>query len=255
MLTRREKSLILSLATRQGRKKSGLCRCEGLRAVRELLMRRRDLVEFTVATERGVNSILPEQLPSCRLVSETEFSQLSATVNHQGIMAVARIPAESETPPQGDFILVLDQLADPGNFGTITRTFRAIGGSEVWYTRCSVEPWGDKAIRSGMGAQFALGFRKFENLAALKECAASYGYNKMFVADPHQGESCFDCPGLFEKSLLVIGGEANGASDIPSDAASVMIPMPGDYESLNAAQAATVLLLEYVRRKLAGGGK
>ena len=148
----------------------------------------------------------------------------------------------------GPFILALDQLNDPGNFGTIARTFRAIGGRELWYTKGSVDPWCDKAIRSGMGAQFSLRLRRFEDLKVLVSEAEKLGFGTCFIADPHKGESCFTAPGLFDHSVVVIGSEANGVTCSPENARSVIIPMPGDYESLNAAQAATVLLLEHVRR-------
>ena len=252
-LSRREKSLLCALLTRGGRKRSNCCRCEGLRAVREMLAERPDLIEFTVGTGRGLASLGGVEPPDFRLVSEEEFSQFSATVNHQGILAVGRIPDFAETPPQGDFILALDGVADPGNFGTISRTFRAIGGKDVWYTEGSIDPWGDKAIRSGLGAQFSLRFRRFATLESLADCAKSFGFNTLFVADPHDGEVCFDCDDLFRKTVLVIGGEANGASTPPAGSRRVIIPMPGDYESLNAAQAATVILLEYVRRTRKGG--
>ena len=245
--SRREQSLLRTLATRAGRKKSGFCKCEGVRAIEELLDRRSQLVEFIIATQRGIEAINRE-LPELRIVSEEEISAFSDTLNSQGIIAVARVPEEPEYIADGSFILALDQLGDPGNFGTIARTYRAIGGCELWYTKGSVDPWCDKAIRSGMGAQFALNIRKFEDLQQLCDYASEHGYSTVYIADPHKGESCFSSANLFNKSVIVIGGEANGVSMFPENSKSVMIPMPGDYESLNAAQAATVLLLEHVRR-------
>ncbi|MBO5765902.1 MAG: RNA methyltransferase [Lentisphaeria bacterium] len=245
--SRRELSLLRALLTRGGRKRSNCCRCEGVRAVEELLARRKDLVQFIVATQRGIDAMRCE-LPEVKLLSEEEFSQYSDTLNSQGIIAVAEIPESPDTPVAGDFILALDQLNDPGNFGTISRTYRAIGGQELWYTKGSVDPWCDKAIRSGMGAQFSLNVRKFDDLQSLCDAAEKAGFQTIYIADPHKGESCFTAEKLFKKSVLVIGSEANGVSMFPENSRSVMIPMPGDYESLNAAQAATVLLLEYVRR-------
>ena len=163
-------------------------------------------------------------------------------------MALARIPEESSAGPDGEFVLVLDQIGDPGNFGTMARTRLAVGGRELWITKGTVDPWCDKAIRSGMGAQFALNVRKFDDLDAMAKFAAEHGFNRIFYADPHRGENCFVCPDLYEKSLIVIGGEANGSSALPDGTRSVRIPMPGEYESLNAAQAATVLLVEHARR-------
>ena len=249
-LTRREKTLVKALCTRNGRRRSGCCRCEGIRAVRELIDFYPQLVRFTVATERGLAAFPGSRPADVRLVSEAEFEELSSTVNSQGIIAVAEIPPEPDTPAEGDFILALDQLGDPGNFGTIARTFRAAGGRELWYTKGSIDPWGDKAVRAGMGAQFGLKMRRFETLEELAKRAAKDGYSRFYIADPHEGESCFKAPGLFERSVIVIGGEPNGVLGVCPDAKRVMIPMPGNYESLNAAQAATIIIFESVRRKL-----
>ncbi|MBQ9803360.1 MAG: RNA methyltransferase, partial [Lentisphaeria bacterium] len=248
-LSRREKALLLALTTRGGRRRSGCCRCEGVRAVRELLTNFPGKVRFIAATERGIEALgtAPDKL---RIVPEREFEELSGTVNSQGVIAVADMPEMASGAVQSDFILALDQLGDPGNFGTIARSLRAAGQHELWYTKGSIDPWGDKAIRSGMGVQFALRMRRFDTLEELALAARELGFCNIFIADPHQGESCFKQQGLFEHSVIVIGGEPNGVLGVAPDAARVMIPMPGDYESINAAQAATVLIFESVRRSM-----
>lgn len=246
-ISKKELALLRSLSTRGGRKHSGCCRCEGVRAVRELLDKAPGSVKFIAGTQRGFEAFkeIPEK---SRNISEETLAGITETVNSQGIVAVADTPDFATGTPAGPFILALDQLNDPGNFGTIARTFRAIGGAELWYTKGSVDPWCDKAIRSGLGAQFSLRLRRFENLEELVSAAAALGFKQTFIADPHDGESCFTAPGLFDRSVIVIGSEANGVTCHPAGSRNVIIPMPGDYESLNAAQAATVLLLEHVRR-------
>ena len=248
-LSRRNTALIRSLHTRHGRKKSGLCLCEGVRAVTELCTLRPELIRFAVATERGLAALGRELPCEVNLLSEAAFDELSGTVHSQGVLAVAETPPEagSTDVPQEPFLLALDGVGDPGNFGTICRTLRAAGLETLWYTRGSIDPFGDKAIRAGMGAQFALKLRSFADLGALREAAAEVGFHRFYVTDPHGGESCFTAPGLFDHSVVVIGGEANGATML-ADAEHVIIPMPGKFESLNAAQAATVFLFEYVRR-------
>ena len=246
-LSRREKALIKALLTRAGRRKSGCCRCEGLRAVRELLDNRPDLVRFVAVAESVPAPDCAEGL--LRVVRDPEFRELSDTVNSQGILAVAEIPAEASGEVEGEFVLAVDQLGDPGNFGTIARGLRAAGQCELWYTKGSVDPWGDKAIRSGMGVQFQLRMRRFDTLEQLAAFGAEMGLERIFIADPHQGESCFRCPDLFDRSIIVIGGEPNGVMGSCPGARRVMIPMPGEYESINAAQAATVLVFESVRRR------
>lgn len=248
-LSRRELALIRALSTRGGRKKSGCCRCEGLRAVRELLLYYPEKVQFvamtqTVAAEFECDPELK------RIVPDKLFDEISGTVSTQGVIAVARIPEDASGPIKGDFVLALDQLGDPGNFGTIARSLRAAGQFELWYTKGSIDPWGDKAVRSGMGVQFGLNMRRFDSLKELAEFGVAQGVKRVYIADPHQGENCFTCKELFDRSIIVIGGEPNGVMGSYPDAGRVVIPMPGEYESINAAQAATVLIFESVRRKI-----
>lgn len=250
-LTRKNEALIRTLHTRHGRKKSGLCICEGLRAVDELMFRRPELVRFSVATEEALAALQERRTVSgdvC-IVSAARLNELAGTVTPQGILTVAEIPQEpgQDEKPADPFILALDQLGDPGNFGTIVRSARAVGLTELWYTKGSIDPYGDKAIRSALGAQFAMKLRSFPDLAALRDRAVSLGYDRFCVTDPHGGENCFTAENLFDRSVIVIGGEANGATMLPN-CRHVVIPMPGDYESLNAAQAATIFLFDYVRR-------
>ncbi len=251
-LSRRQESLIRSLYTRHGRRKAECCVCEGVRAAGELFLRAPELVCFTVATESGASAfpVIPGDL---FLVSDAKMRELAGTVSSQGILVVASVPAEppDDEIPADPFLLALDRLGDPGNFGTICRTLRAAGLHELWYTKGSVDPFGDKAIRSAMGAQFALKLRGFETLEALRERAKSFGFPTVWLTDPHGGENCFTAPDLYDRSVIVIGGEANGVAPL-KDARRVLIPMPGNYESLNAAQAATIFLFEHVRR-LTGG--
>lgn len=243
--SKKETALLRALATRQGRRKSSCCRCEGLRAVRELLAFFPERIRFCAGTEKGLEQIdfEPEKL---RLLPENLFNEISGTVSPQGIIAVAEVP-ECSAAVEGSFIFALDCIGDPGNFGTIARSCRAAGVKELWYSSGTVDPWSDKAVRSGMGAQFGLNLRSFPTLDELLSHASTLGYSKFFYADPHGGESCFEAPELFEHSVVIIGGEPSGSH--VSQAESINIPMPGNYESINAAQAATVLLFEYVRRQ------
>ncbi len=248
---KRELALLRALATRQGRRKNPCCRCEGLRAVRELLAFFPEKVLFCVGTEAGLAKIdFPAE--KLRLLPEHAFKELSGTVSPQGVIAVAEIPvctAEVDAP----FIFVLDGIGDPGNFGTIARGCRAAGVKELWYTAGSTDPWSDKAVRSGMGAQFGLNLREFDSLDKLLDRARELGYGRFFYADPHGGDSCFTAPDLFDRSAVIIGGEPSGSH--VERAASIHIPMPGNYESINAAQAATVLLFESVRRRESAEGR
>ena len=185
-------------------------------------------------------------------ISDSEMAQLSGTVTPPGIMAVLRPQPVTENDiavaaAEAPFILACDQVSDPGNMGTILRTALAAGLKTVWLSGACADVYSPKVIRSALGAQFALTIPKFPDLQTLEKGAAKYGFLQNRISDPHRGESCFSDKGLFNKTVVVIGSEAHG---VPTEhpGARVTIPMPGNFESLNAAQAATILIFEYVRR-------
>lgn len=251
-LTKAQRALIRSLYSRHGRRKSGRCVCEGARTVGEVFAARPDLVDFTVVSgDCGGKFRIPGR---CFTADPETLRGLSGTVHPQGILCVARVPAEPgpDDPCADRFVLALDRVSDPGNFGTICRTVRAAGLTEVWYTRGTVDPYGDKTVRSALGSQFALKLRGFDDLGELRRRAAAAGFGRIYLTDPHCGENCFLTEGLYDHSVLVIGSESAGVGDLPG-ALRTAIPMPGKFESLNAAQAAAVFLFEYVRRTAAGG--
>jgi len=245
-LTKRQEALIRSLATRHGRRKTGLCRCEGVRCCQDVFQSHPELVELAVCAD-DLDLELPP-VPTVRL-PRARLEQLAATENTQGILAVVKRPDPPAQEPADPFLLTLDQVSDPGNFGTMIRTARAVGLREIWYTSGSVDPFGDKVIRSAMGSQFVVGMREYPDLPALLEAAAGFGYRNIYRTDVRAGANCFQESGLFERSVLIMGSEAHGAGAV-ENSRWVHIPMPGDAESLNVAQAATVLLFEYVRRTL-----
>lgn len=244
-LAQKQKALIKSLYSRHGRKKTSLCVCEGLRCCRELLLAAPELVKFTVCVESL--QIDFETSSDTYIIPDHEFSKLAATVNSQGILCVVELPEFTVSRPEDDFLFALDRVSDPGNFGTILRTARAAGLRELWYTAGSVDPFNDKTIRSAMAAQFSLRLRVFPDLKTLSQTACEYGFKNFYLTDSHEGVDLFTEKGLYTKSLVIIGSEANGVGEL-AGAKRVTIPMPGKFESLNAAQAATIFLFEHVRR-------
>ncbi|MBR1966500.1 MAG: RNA methyltransferase [Lentisphaeria bacterium] len=248
-LTKKEIALIQALYTRHGRKKYPYCIVEGVRSCSEFFARVPEMAFFSVANSAET----AQNVKACgdiRIVPESVFNKISGTMNSQGILVVSEIPAMPDASEinKDDFILALDKVGDPGNFGTICRTAKAAGLTEIWYTKGSVDPFSDKVIRSAMTAQFLLKMRVFETLADLRDEAVRQGFCNVCLTKPGQGSSCFTTEGVFDKSVVVIGSEGHGVSEL-DNSVDVQIPMPGNFESLNAAQAATILIFEYVRRK------
>ena len=250
-LTRRMERTFTDLQARHGRKKSEFCLCEGVRCCSEVLASPAVAdVALAVVSEK-LKSDIPglQQLPLAEVADE-KLQKLSGTVTSQGILLLVKRPstdADQAVVCRDPFVLAVDKLGDPGNFGTILRTAKAAGLHEFWYTAGSSDPYAPKVIRSALGAQFSMVLREFPDLETLCAVAGKKGFKNIYLTDPHTGESCFECAGLFDKSVVVIGSEAHG---IGSEAAGcrVTIPMPGNFESLNAAQAATIVLFEHVRR-------
>ena len=225
-----------------------MCVCEGLRACRELYALRPDLIEFGIAMNEIDHSMFKGV--SFFVIEKHLFEKLSTTINTQGIILISKIP-ECPCPEQVGslFALVLDRLGDPGNFGTILRTCASVGLNDVWYSADSVDPYSEKTIRSALSAQFALTLHRYEEINTLILKLKSLGYYKVFRTEPAGGKSCFHEEKLFDKSVIIFGNEANGIKEIASSV-PINIPMPGKFESLNVAQAVTVVLFEAVRRKI-----
>ena len=251
-LTRRRQALLRSLRMRHGRKKSEFCLCDGQRPCSEILAGRPDLVELLILREDRAGIELPPCQGETVVLSGAEFDSLAPTIHSQGIMVLAKRPSAIpvDTPVPDPFVLVLDRVGDPGNFGTILRTARAAGLHEVWITAGSADPFSDKILRSASGSQFVLGIR---NAGTLEETAATLkklGFGTFFRTLPAGGENLFRTDDVFQKSAVILGCEATGVAALEGSRA-LHIPMPGDAESLNVAQAATIILFEYVRRLFA----
>ena len=249
--TRRQEALIRSLRTRHGRKDAEHCLCDGVRSCSEILHSRPDLAELLLLREDRADALtLPPGFAGERLIlSAADFDRLAVTVHSQGVMLLARRPPfrPPSDPVPDPFVLVLDRIGDPGNFGTILRTARAVGLHEVWITDGTADPFSDKAVRAASGAQFSVGLRCAGNLDETASVLRTAGFGTVFRTLPAGGENLFRTEDVFRNSVLVLGCEATGVAAL-AHSRGLHIPMPGDAESLNVAQAATVILFEYVRR-------
>ncbi len=248
-LSKRQAALIAGLRSRHGRKDSDLCLCDGLRACSEVISLRPDLLKMILLRDdfSGIQDFPAEPV----VLSAYEFDKVTQTVHSQGIVTVSARPESGDpsAPLQDPFALVLDQVRDPGNMGTILRTARAAGLHEVFLTKGCADPYHDKVIRSASGAQFALTLRHYENLEHLAEILRWQGIRKFYRTLPAGGENLFTAEHVFEQSAIILGCESTGVSEL-AGSAGLNIPMPGSAESLNVAQAATIILFDYVRRTI-----
>jgi len=245
-LSRRQVSIVQALYSRHGRKKLNLSICEGLKVCKELEKRNKELISFAVCQEGFDEDLLETELIT---LSKSEFSKISSSVNSQGVIFIIERPeiATEFESLNDSFSILLDKISDPGNFGTIIRTAKSIGLSQLFYTKGSVDPFSDKVIRSAIGAQFSLQLIELRDVQTAIEMFMNNGRKAVYRTDPHKGVSCFTSQELFENSVIIFGSESSGLNEIEGTM-DVTIPMPGKFESVNLAQAATVIMFEYVRR-------
>jgi TrmH family RNA methyltransferase len=246
--------LIRTLASRpKDRREAGAFLAEGVRLVEEALAANWSFrfVLFTDGlSERGMQlqKKIEERGIEAVKVESGLLRSLSETETPQGILAVldeSRLPM----PEPLNFLLILDQIRDPGNLGTLLRSAEAAGVQAVSLSPETTDAFAPKVLRSGMGAHFRLAIRSM----SWDEIHQQTKSLKAFLADM-EGQSCWETD-FRQPMSLIIGGEAEGASEQAQKLAAsrVRIPMTGKTESLNAAVAGSVLMFEVMRQRTMRG--
>ncbi len=182
-------------------------------------------------------------------ISATLMSSLADTEAPQGLLAVVR-SRTLPLPGELDFVLVVDAVRDPGNLGTVLRSALAAGVQAVFLAPGTVDIFSPKGLRAGMGAQFHLPARllSWDEIRAV--CRQANSPLHLLLAEAGQGVSLWQA-NLCQPVALIVGGEAEGATEAARANAEglISIPMPGQAESLNAAVAASIILFEVVRQR------
>ncbi len=182
----------------------------------------------------------------CLACSAAAFATLTETVNPQGVVAVVPLPALT-APRNPQLTLLLDQVREPGNAGTLVRTAEAAGVDWVIAAPGTVDLFNEKVLRAGMGVHFRLPMVTCSDWAQVVQ-ALPAGH-PLYLADAH-ADLVYDHVDWCSPAVLVIGGEASGASiAAQARATPISIPMAGRTESLNAAVAGGVILFEAARQR------
>lgn len=191
------------------------------------------------AAGRGVTSIA---------VTEPVMSAMADTVSPSGILAVLPMPQPS-MPTALDWVLILDNVRDPGNLGTILRSALAAGVGWVFTTTGTVDVYSPKVVRAGMGAHFRMRLWIDQPWSEIHKVLAGL---QVLVASARDGSPYWQVDWR-RSTALVVGAEAEGVRPEAEQLATgrVTIPMRPNVESLNAAVAASVLLFEAARQRSA----
>jgi TrmH family RNA methyltransferase len=178
-------------------------------------------------------------------LSDPLFRRLSTVQTPTDILALIRIPERRPPPENPEACVLLEDVQDPGNLGSILRSTAAAGLRQVYLSAQCADLWSPKVLRAGMGAHFYL-----ECFAGvdLGEFAATFP-GRLIATHLKARQSVFDVD-LTGQIGLIFGNEGAGLSRALLDrvARVVAIPMPGQTESLNIAAAAAVCLFERVRQ-------
>ncbi len=189
------------------------------------------------------------------LVSEAVFKAISDTETPQGVLALVKMKDRTVdsmiSGSDAPLLIMLENLQDPGNLGTILRTAEAAGATGIIMSKDTVDIYNPKVVRATMGSIFRVPFAIsediYETMSELKKTGI-----KLYAA--HLKGKDFYEHDLREPSAFMIGNEGNGLTEKATLLADhlIKIPMCGNVESLNAATATTVIAYEALRQRKTG---
>ncbi len=185
------------------------------------------------------------------IVSDDVFNKIAETVTPQGVIALVSIPKTdiNEVVQKARRLILLENLQDPGNLGTIIRTAEAAGIDAVVLSKNSVDAYNPKVVRSTMGALFRMKIVYTDDMIEFIDRLNNSGFNT--IATHLSAKKNYYEADYSGKSAILIGNEGNGLTKEATELAKekVIIPMSGKVESLNAAVAAALMMYEMKRTR------
>ena len=239
---------------RKDRDRDGVFVAEGERLVsetpEEALLELYVSASYRAAIPRDMERFFSRHEACTQVVSDEVFAKMSDTKSPQGVLAVVKRRFPGLIRPDKGPVLLLEEIQDPGNLGTILRSSEAAGTAGVFLCGCTVDLYHPKTVRSTMGSIFRVPVRQDDEDIAQRFLKLKADGFQIVAADM-AGTTAYDAYDWRQPTALVIGNEANGLSEEARHGADILlrIPMEGKNESLNAAVAASVLLFEAARQR------
>lgn len=232
-----------SLRDKKVRDNEGVFFTEGKKLYDEGIMSGRLPLKAFVLKEHG--DVKAEELFE---VSDEVYQKITDEKSPEGIFAVWKKP-DFEGERRRSSVILLEELQDPGNMGTILRTAVAFGVREVVLVNC-VDPYSPKAVRSSMGAVFKIPTTNFDTVE--EAVRYSRGFTDSVIATALHTDSKDISLTDTAYATIMIGNEGRGLSDKAVSLADVkaVIPMENT-ESLNASVAATVFMYDSMTKRKA----
>lgn len=249
------KNLVLLQKKAKAREEMGLFVVEGIKMFEEA--KTAGLLKKAYASESFYQEKVREKPDffsdmEYEVLTDALLKEVSDTLTPQGILGtvgVTSYPLEDMLTQEKACLLLLEDIRDPGNLGTMLRTAEGAGITGVIFNSSTVDIYNPKVIRSTMGSIFRVPYYRATDFYDTLDRVKEHGI-QIFAAHLH-GIS-YDTENCFKKSCgILIGNEANGLTDRASQAADTLIriPMEGKVESLNAAVAAAILMYEAARQR------
>lgn len=248
-------SLWFRLKSKRGREQQGQYLIEGYKLLEEAIRSNQNIEVIIINCDRDLPDKLSDLIFRRNLktitVSDTVFNKLAETESPQGVIAVAKkkLWTFNEIIKETDnFLLLIDEIQDPGNLGTIIRSADAAGIGGIIISKNTVELYNPKVIRSAMGSIFHLPIL-IDDLDDSIEKLKSQKI-KIIGTSPYANEDYYSID-LINNIAIIIGNEARGLSEKRQRSTDQMvkIPITGNAESLNVAMATTIILFEHLRQK------
>ena len=239
MLSKSQIKLITSLKQKKYRLQYGLFVVEGVKTIKELLQSELELESLYTTDSLNINAKQAE------IISESELKRISFLKSPNKALALFKMPK----PQQINFnelIVVLDDVRDPGNLGTIIRLCDWFGIKDLVCSQETVDCFNPKVIQATMGSISRVNITYLDLSVFLKDI-------KLPVFGAYMSGTSVYSNALPNKGILILGNEANGISNEiePFVTHKISIPRFGDLqttESINVATAAAIFLSEFKRR-------
>ena len=244
MISKAEIKRINSLDTKKGRDLHKLILIEGKRLVEQVISSGCNISKLWITEAfNNKNPNLTNHLNNVEIdsISKQDLKKVTATENPSGIIGVMQ-PPKGEIQKMNQRIIILDNIANPGNLGTILRTANWFGVYNILLSEDCVDPYNPKVVRSAMGAHFSMNIvsgKIHNNIKKLQ----SEGF-KIIAADLDTKNTIESLKINTDKWALLMGSEAHGLSESVASLADykIKISQIGKIESLNVSVACGIFL-------------
>ena len=244
-LTKNEIKLIKSFQIKRQREENKLFVIEGEKMVNELFEQNKFNIKCIYFTDEYDSSRIPNSIESLQ-ISSKDLDRITGFKKANKVLAVLhQLQNTSIDYTENNLVLVLDDVNDPGNLGTIIRTADWFGITQIIASEKTVELYNPKVIQSSMGAVYRMNYY----ISNLTEEINNLKQNNFKITGAIiHGKNIYDSK-LPTKTALVMGSESHGISDelLKLIDLEISIPNFGQTESLNVAMATGILLSEYKR--------